>query len=102
LTNTTLLSEPDIEAIIKTLTFSSDNKYKSRPLQDFVGEYLRQIKQAFGSWLEQAQTIINEKLSQPLVRKEGFLPTYQRIRNRDYRKINAKDLKGIYEYSKSK
>jgi hypothetical protein len=42
-----------------------------------------------------------EKLSHPLLRKQGMLPTYQRIRNRDFRKINAKDLKAINEFAKN-
>lgn len=78
------------------LTFPSDGKYKSKALQDLANDYLRQVKQAFNGWVEQAQNIISEKLSNPLLRKQGLLPTYQRIRNRDFRKINAKDLKAIH------
>lgn len=70
-------------------------------MQDLANDYLRQVKQAFNAWVEQAQNIIAEKLSNPLLRKQGLLPIYQRIRNKDFRKINAKDLKAIHEFTKN-
>jgi hypothetical protein len=101
LTNTALLSEEDLDGIVKTLTFASDSKYKSRSLIESTNDYLRQVKQAVNTWFDQAQSIITDKLSHPLLRKEGLLATYQRIRNRDYRKVNAKELKAISEFSKN-
>jgi CHAD domain-containing protein len=101
LTNTTLLSEPELETIVKTLTAPSDSKYKTRALQELTADYLRQARQALTNWLEQAQTLIIDRLTHPLLRKQGLLPTYQRLRNRDYRKVNAKDLKAINEFAKN-
>jgi hypothetical protein len=101
LTNTTLLTEPELEAIIKTLTTPSEAKYKSRALQELATDYLRQLKQALSSWFEQAQTMISDRLTHPLLRKQGLLTTYQRIRGREYRKLVAKDLRVINDFAKN-
>jgi hypothetical protein len=62
-------------------------------------EYLRVVRHACSNWLEQAQVIVTERLSFPLLRREGHLATYQRIRNKDYRHINAQDLRAIHEFA---
>jgi hypothetical protein len=70
-------------------------------LQDLACDYLRVVRQAFDYWLEQAQTTIADRLSHPLLRREGLLTTYQRIKIKDYRKINAQDLRAINDFARS-
>lgn len=35
------------------------------------------------------------------MRKQGLLPTYSRLKYREYRKINAKDLRALNEFAKN-
>lgn len=99
LTNTPLLTETDLDAILRALSLPADGKYKSKALQELACDYLRVVKQAFVNWLEQAQTTISERLSYPLLRREGLLPAFQRIRSRDYRRLNAQDLRAIHDFA---
>ena len=62
-------------------------------------EYLRVLRHSCSNWLEQAQVTVTEGLSFPLLRREGHLATYQRIRNKDYRHINAQDLRAIHDFT---
>lgn len=45
--------------------------------------------------------MISDRLTHPLLRKQGLLTTYQRIRGREYRKLVAKDLRAINEFAKN-
>lgn len=39
-----LLTEPDLDNIVKALTLPADGKFKSRALQEIACEYLRAVK----------------------------------------------------------
>lgn len=45
--------------------------------------------------------MISDRLTHPLLRKQGLLTTYQRIRGREYRKLVAKDLRVINDFAKN-
>jgi hypothetical protein len=64
-------------------------------LQESAIDYLRNIKIAVNNWIDQAQNAIAERLSYPTLRKQGLLTTYNRIKQKEYRKINAKELRLI-------
>ena len=102
LTNTVQLSENNIEDIIRKLNLPTDSKYKTRGLQENAIDYLRNIKNSMNHWFDQAQNAVADRLSHPLLRKEGLLPIYNRLKYKEYRKINAKELKAINEFAKNK
>jgi hypothetical protein len=82
LTNTVQLSEANIEDLIKKLTLPTDCKYKTRILQEASIEYLKIVKSTLNNWFDQAQNAIADRLSHPLLRKHGLLPTYNRLKYR--------------------
>jgi hypothetical protein len=82
LTNTAQLQESNIEEIIKKLTLPTDSKYKTRILQEAAIDYLRTAKNLVNNWFDQAQNAIADRLSHPLLRKQGLLPTYNRLKYR--------------------
>lgn len=57
------------------------------------------MRHACANWLEQAQVTVAERLSFPLLRREGHLATYQRIRGKDYKHVNAQDLRAIHDFA---
>ena len=65
-------------------------------LQEAAVDYIRTLKGTINNWLDQAQNAVVDRLSHPLLRKEGMLSTYNRLKYREYRKLNAKDLRGIH------
>jgi len=79
----------------------TDSKYKTRILQEAAIDYLRTVKNMVNNWFDQAQNAIADRLSHPLLRKQGLLPTYNRLKYREYRKINAKDLRALNEFAKN-
>lgn len=80
LTNTVLLSEADLEELVRRVVVPADAKYKSRSLQEAVIDYLRSIRNSLNGWLDQAEKAITERLSHPLLRKNGLLSTYNRLK----------------------
>jgi hypothetical protein len=54
------------------------------------------------SWIENIQAEIIEKLSYPAFRKYGILYAYNRLKNREYKKITGKELKNLYDFHKVK
>lgn len=100
LTNTVLLSEADLEELVRKVALPSDTKYKTRNLQEAAIEYLRTIRNNFNAWMDQAEKSITERLAHPLLRVQGFLPTYNRLKYKEYRKLNAKDLRAFNEFVK--
>lgn len=51
LTSTLLLTEADIELLLKNLTLPSDIKFKARNLQETALDYLRTVKTIFNTWI---------------------------------------------------
>ena len=90
LTNTVLLTESDLDDIIKKASVPAEAKFKSRNLQEAAVDYLRHLRNNLTSWLDQAEKAIMERLTYPLLAKNNLLPTYQRLKHREYRKVNAK------------
>lgn len=45
--------------------------------------------------MEQAEKNITERLAHPLLRTQGLLTTYSRLKYKEYRKLNAKDLRAF-------
>lgn len=95
------MTENDIETLLKNLTFPADNKYKSRSLNEAVLEYFKTLRQSVNGWIETAQNAVTERLTYPLLRKQSLLNVYQRLKNRDYRKVISKDLKALNDFEKS-
>lgn len=100
LTSTLLLTETDIELLLKNLTLPNDIKFKARNLQETALDYLRTVKTIFNTWIQQAQNAIAERLTHPTLRKNNLLNSFNRLKQKDYRKINAKELRALNEFAK--
>ncbi len=90
-----------MEALLRTITLPTDIKFKARSLQESAMEYLRGVKVSIGSWVDQAQNAIADRLSHPTLRKQGLLATYSRLKQKEYRKVNAKELRAVTEFARN-
>ena len=66
-------------------------------MTEAVCEYLKEVKHTINSWLDLAQKNIMEKLSYPFLKKNDLLYVYLRLKNREYRKVNSKDLRAFHD-----
>jgi hypothetical protein len=87
--------------VLKTLTLPQDSKYKSRSYNEGIVDYLRSLRQIVNAWIDGAQNAITERLAFPTLKKQGLLPVYQRLKAKDYRKVNSKDLKALNDFAKN-
>lgn len=75
-----------------------DPKVKSRILQDAIYNYFVILKSEINSSIDTVSRAIMNKLNYPFLNFTGHLEVFNKIKIKEYKKVNRKELKSFCEF----
>ena len=74
----------------------TDVKVKVRPLQEAIYNYFMIMKSQISSSIDAVSRVLNNRLSYPYLSQQDQLSVHKKIKNREFKKINKKELIAFY------
>jgi hypothetical protein len=97
LTHGLQLTEEELCLLMKKFALDNAVKPKCRILQEAVYSYFNEVKTELLNALEASCKNIINQIGYPYLFATNALTTYKRLKNKEYRKINPKELRAFYE-----
>ena len=94
---TIFVSEEEAQGIVRKYMIDQSAKPKCRLLQEQIYNYLTHLKQEITSSIDSLCKSIINQIGYPYLHSNHALPSYKRLKNKEYRKVVQKDFKTLYE-----
>jgi hypothetical protein len=91
------VTEDEVLALLRKFALDSPVKPKCRVLQEAVYNYFNEIKADLVTALETACKNIINQIGYPFLAASHHLATYKRLKNREYRKLQQKELRAFFD-----